>query len=170
MLFSWACSSGSLRLSDLCIASGDSCWVVYADVLCLNFDGNLADACLLALVQSLRRLQIPETEVVEEGFMGGGFGGRGGNEVCVSSSNFRTLASHRTLLPLTFAVIEGHVVADPTLNEEELSSATLTVVIDETGALCQVHKPGGVPLTDEQINACIRTAKARLSVLLPLLK
>lgn len=163
-------SSGTIRLSDLCIASGDSCWVIYADLVCLNFDGNLADACLLALVQSLRRVQLPETEVVEEGFAGGGFGGRGGNEVCVSSTNFRPLPCLRTLLPTTFAVIEGHIVADPTLNEEELSSASMTIVLDETGALCQVHKPGGVPLTDDQINACIKTAKARVSVLLPMLK
>jgi hypothetical protein len=79
--------------------------VIYADIVCLNFDGNLYDACLLALVQSLRRLQIPDTEVVEEG-LAGGRGGKVASEVCISSTNFRTLPVHHTITSTTFGVID----------------------------------------------------------------
>lgn len=101
-------SSGSLNLSDLCITSGDSCWVIYADLMCLNYDGNLTDACLLALVQSLRRLQLPETEVVEEA-QAGGRGGAAASEVCISSTNFRKLPFHHTITATTFGVIDESV-------------------------------------------------------------
>jgi exosome complex component RRP43 len=168
-------SSGALDLSDLCIVTGASSWVIYADLMCLNFDGNLADCALLALMQALRRLRLPDTEVVEDaGPSGGGRGaGKGGvahSEVCISSTSSRPLPPKRTLLPTSFGVMEGQVLADCTGAEEELLSATLTVVVDQSGALVQLHKPGGVPLDDAQLNACIAVAQARVPVLLPLLK
>lgn len=34
------------------------------------------------------------------------------------------------------------LIVDPTAEEESLSTAQLTVVTDEEGRLCTVHKPG----------------------------
>jgi len=165
-------NSGALDLSDLSIVSGASCWVIYADLLCLNFDGNLADCALLALMQALRRLRLPDTEVVEDasGGRGAGKGGVAHSEVCISSTSSRPLPPKRTLLPTSFGVLEEQLLADCNGAEEELLSGMLTVVVDQTGTLVQVHKPGGTPLTDAQLNACIAVAQARVPVLLPLLK
>lgn len=108
-------SSGMLHLPDLSIVSGESMWVIYADLVCLNYDGNLADACLLALAQSLRRLRLPETEVVEDGV---GERAKRASEICISSVNSQPMTVHRTLIGTTFGVIEGQIIVDPTAAEE----------------------------------------------------
>lgn len=46
-------------IADLCVIEGEiscifqMCWVLYCDLICLNYDGNLLDACILALVSAL---------------------------------------------------------------------------------------------------------------------
>lgn len=44
-------------LNDLCISEGKAVWVLYADIVCLNDDGNVFDASLLALVSALKNGQ-----------------------------------------------------------------------------------------------------------------
>ena len=46
-------SSEMLPLSSLCIEPGKSCWVLYVDATCINYDGNIFDATLLAAVSAL---------------------------------------------------------------------------------------------------------------------
>lgn len=41
-------------LADLCIEEGKAVWVLYADIVCLNYDGNILDASLLALTTALK--------------------------------------------------------------------------------------------------------------------
>jgi exosome complex component RRP43 len=43
-----------VNVEDLCIERGKAVWVIYADVTCLNYDGNVLDAAQLALVAALR--------------------------------------------------------------------------------------------------------------------
>lgn len=40
---------------ELCIADKQSVWVIYADIVCLDYDGNILDASLLALVHALKQ-------------------------------------------------------------------------------------------------------------------
>lgn len=46
--------SGTLDLGSLCIVPDKLCWVLYLDVYCLNDDGNLTDASLLAAITALK--------------------------------------------------------------------------------------------------------------------
>ncbi|KAI9299273.1 ribosomal protein S5 domain 2-type protein [Cunninghamella echinulata] len=46
--------SNILPLTNLCIEEGKAVWVLYADIVCLNYDGNILDASLLALVAALK--------------------------------------------------------------------------------------------------------------------
>ena len=48
------CSTKVVRLADLCIVEGKSVWVLYVDILCMDYDGAVFDACLLALVNALK--------------------------------------------------------------------------------------------------------------------
>jgi len=43
-----------LDLSQLCIQEGKAVWVLYADLYCLENDGNVLDAALIALLTALR--------------------------------------------------------------------------------------------------------------------
>jgi exosome complex RNA-binding protein Rrp42 (RNase PH superfamily) len=38
----------------LCIKEGKAVWVLHADIVCLNYDGNILDASLLALTTALK--------------------------------------------------------------------------------------------------------------------
>lgn len=42
-----------INLDDLCIELNKSVWVLYADIICLNYDGSIMDACLLATMAAL---------------------------------------------------------------------------------------------------------------------
>ena len=46
--------SGMLPLKSLCIQPGRAVWVIYADIMCINYDGNVTDAALFALVAALK--------------------------------------------------------------------------------------------------------------------
>jgi exosome complex RNA-binding protein Rrp42 (RNase PH superfamily) len=50
-------SSKFLPLSSLCIHPGKSCWVLYVDATCINYDGNALDAALIAMVAALKNSQ-----------------------------------------------------------------------------------------------------------------
>lgn len=56
------------------------------------------------------------------------------------------------------------ILADPTNEEEMLCTGILTIT--ESGAgLCSVHKPGGSPLSDEQIEDCMNSTKKRATLI-----
>lgn len=52
------------------------------------------------------------------------------------------------------------LLADPTVEEENLSSGSVTVVINGE-ELCSVHKPGGSILSEEQLMDCIEKSQTR---------
>ena len=52
-------SSDALDVSDLCIESGKAVWILTADIVCLNHDGNVWDAAMIALIASLNNTSIP---------------------------------------------------------------------------------------------------------------
>ncbi len=43
-----------LSLESLCIRATNTVWTLYVDAVCLNDDGNLFDASMLAIVAALR--------------------------------------------------------------------------------------------------------------------
>lgn len=43
-----------LSLDTLCIHPGKAAWVLYVDATCINYDGNVFDAALLAMVAALK--------------------------------------------------------------------------------------------------------------------
>lgn len=50
----YANSSDALPLSSLCIYPGKAVWVLYVDATCINYDGNVFDAALLAMTAALK--------------------------------------------------------------------------------------------------------------------
>ena len=47
-------SSNILPTKSLCIQSGKFVWVLYVDATCINYNGNVFDATLLAMVAALK--------------------------------------------------------------------------------------------------------------------
>ena len=55
-----------VSLSDLCITPGKVVWVITVDVVCINDDGNVFDAAVLALTAALYNTSLPATHVQDE--------------------------------------------------------------------------------------------------------
>lgn len=53
-------------LTDLGIDDGSFAWKLCMDIVCLSFDGNLADAALIAAMGALMRLQLPGTRRIDD--------------------------------------------------------------------------------------------------------
>lgn len=47
-------NSAALDLRDLCICRSKLAWVLYCDILCLNYNGSVIDACTGALMAALK--------------------------------------------------------------------------------------------------------------------
>ncbi|NXP67740.1 EXOS8 protein, partial [Chloropsis cyanopogon] len=65
-LLSFYFSSQMIVKEDLCIASGKLAWVLYCDIICLDYDGNLLDASVFALLAALKNVQLPLVTINEE--------------------------------------------------------------------------------------------------------
>uniref|UniRef100_A0A3P9P5U1 Ribosomal RNA-processing protein 43 n=1 Tax=Poecilia reticulata TaxID=8081 RepID=A0A3P9P5U1_POERE len=144
-------SSEVIKAEDLCVDRGKLCWVIYCDIMCLDYDGNILDACIIALLAALKNTQLPEVTV--------------NKETCSPEVNLekrQRLHIHKHPASASFCVFDDSIlIVDPTAEEESLSTAHLTVVTDEGGRLCSVHKPGGTSLSGEKLQQCINRATAR---------
>lgn len=53
-LFNILMNSKCLDLTELCISKGKLAWVLYCDLVCIDDDGSVLDAAVIALMSSLR--------------------------------------------------------------------------------------------------------------------
>lgn len=47
-------NSGCINLKSLCLHPDKLAWCLYADLICLDYDGSIIDACVIALMSALR--------------------------------------------------------------------------------------------------------------------
>uniref|UniRef100_A0A3Q3MDZ6 Ribosomal RNA-processing protein 43 n=1 Tax=Mastacembelus armatus TaxID=205130 RepID=A0A3Q3MDZ6_9TELE len=147
------CSTGIHILSfhELCVSSPNLCWVLYCDMICLDYDGNILDACIIALLAALKYTQLPEVTINTE---------TGTPEVNLEKRHGLHIRKHP--ISASFCVFDDSIlIVDPTAEEESLSTAQLTVVTDEEDRLCSVHKPGGTSLSGDKLQECISRAAVR---------
>lgn len=52
------------------------------------------------------------------------------------------------------------ILSDPTIEEENLCTGTVTIVVNDK-ELCCVHKPGGSVLSEDDLGECIEKSKTR---------
>ncbi|XDA79928.1 hypothetical protein R6Z07F_009921 [Ovis aries] len=144
-------NSQIIQKEDLCISSGKLAWVLYCDLICLNHDGNILDACTFALLAALKNVQLPEVTINEETALA---------EVNLKKKSYLNIRTHP--VATSFAVFDDTLlIVDPTEEEEHLATGTLTVVMDEEGKLCCLHKPGGSGLTGAKLQDCMSRAVTR---------
>eukprot|EP00741_Cyanophora_paradoxa_P016390 tig00020912_g15825.t1 len=140
-------SAGVLDPLQLCISERKAVWVLYVDIYCVDNDGGALDASLAAAVAALSNTTLPRVALSETG------------EVIKEAGGARmplTVAHYPA--SVSFAMVEGHVVADPTAEEEALATGAVTVCHDELGRLCTVYKAGGAPFKQDVLQSVIGTA------------
>ncbi|XP_052793450.1 exosome complex component RRP43-like isoform X2 [Mya arenaria] len=142
--------SQCMDLEELCIVPGKHVWVLYCDLVCLNYDGNLTDTCVLALLAALKNTRLPLVTWNEED-----------ESLATEEKGNTPVTIKHCPVSSTFAVFDNHVLlVDPTKEEEDLSTGEVTVVTADD-QLCMVRKPGGSPLNAGQLADCIDRAFSR---------
>ncbi|XP_076178085.1 exosome complex component RRP43 [Ptiloglossa arizonensis] len=143
-------NSAAVDLKDLCICKGKLVWVLYCDLLCINYDGSVIDACIGALTGALNTLCLPEIvyNVTTE-------------NIFVHSTKKIQFPIKALPVSITFAVFDDQLlIADPTDEEESLCLGRLTIVMNEE-KICCVHKPGGIPISHNLFSKCLAKSKKR---------
>ncbi|XP_069496888.1 exosome complex component RRP43 isoform X2 [Ambystoma mexicanum] len=144
-------NSQMLLKEDLCISNAKLVWVLYCDLLCLDYDGNLLDACMCALLAALKNVQLPSVKINDR---------TGIAEVDLNQKSSLKIGRHP--VATSFSIFDNTLlIVDPTGEEENLATGAITIVIDEEKRLCSVHKPGGSPLSGEKLQDCISRAITR---------
>ncbi|KAJ1915638.1 hypothetical protein H4219_004208 [Mycoemilia scoparia] len=136
-----------LDLSTLSIVPGEAVWVLHADLVCLNYDGNVADAAIMAMSLALANTKLPKAELDEATGM-----------VTANQNELAGISLQTMLYPSTFAVMEGRIVADPSKEEESLCDSFLTIVLDKENNLVNVWKLGANGFAMDQIERCVGQA------------
>ncbi|KAL5527902.1 hypothetical protein ACEPAG_6703 [Sanghuangporus baumii] len=145
-------SSDILDLSSLCIQPGKSVWVLYVDATCINYDGNVFDAALLAMIAALKNTRLPKARYDEDT----------GRTIC-SRKEKSALQLTKTPVAISFGIFDStHILADPSSFEEPLLDTTITVLVDENAQLVSVQQSGdGASSAQDSILHCIAAAKKR---------
>lgn len=147
-------------LDKLCISEKNAVWVLYIDVICISYDGNIFDAALFSIISALSSLRLPEVTFIEE-------------EGKVEASEEKTIPLELISTPLsaTFVLFDRQfILADPTDEEENLANTTLTIIYNEDKKLCGISKLGGVTLSKSQMQECMKDAIERTDNLRNILK
>ncbi|RUP45391.1 exosome complex component RRP43 [Jimgerdemannia flammicorona] len=164
-----------LSLTDLCIEPSKAVWVLYADVLCLSYDGNVLDASLLALVSALLDpgiMSLPYPMANRAPSVSNSFPPLVQlPKVTYSEGIVRALADepvtrltlYRIPVSTTLSLLAKRLLSDPSDAEESLADEQVTVTIDERGRLCHIWKVGGGSntATPDVLKECIQRARAR---------
>ena len=104
----------------------------------------------MALVTAIKNLSLPNVSFDDNEKM----------EIDRENKNTKlTLKMHP--VSTTYGEFGGILLLDPTARETELGSSPITVVCSENGDLLGFNRPGGAPLSKEQIAAAISEAKRR---------
>ncbi len=130
--------SEMIDLQKLCIKEGEEVWINFVDIYVLDYDGNLFDACFYGAVAALKNTVVPAAEH-----------GKG--------DDYPMPLRHYPI-QTTAVKIENSILFDPTLDEEKVADARLTVTTDENGDLRAMQKGLAGALTLDEVKGIIDTS------------
>ncbi|MBX5327288.1 MAG: exosome complex protein Rrp42 [Candidatus Bathyarchaeia archaeon] len=129
--------SKAIATEELCLEPGKKVIIVFIDVYVLNHDGNLIDASALAALAAIMNTKMPKYEIV--------------NGEVKKKPGYIPLPIRNYPVPATFAKINGKMIVDPWLEEEQVMDARLTMTFDKDGNICAIQKGGIGHFTVQQI-------------------
>ena len=136
--------SKAVDLKTLVLQKGKKVQVVYVDIYVLDHDGNLIDAAAMAALAALLNSKVSKMELK-------------GDEVIVKPGH-HALPINNLPVAVTFAKIDKTIFVDPSLGEEQVMRARLTVTIDKNGNVCAMQKGGQSGFTTDELNKTVRLA------------
>lgn len=137
--------AGVVDLEKLCIVEGKKVWMIFLDLHVLDYDGNLFDAAVMGSMAALMDTKLPEARLE-------------GDEIVIDREKMSPLPIKEKALMSTFVKIDGELIVDPALQEEQIMDARISIGMTSEGNICAMQKGGMEPLgKDEIIKAVSRT-------------
>ena len=151
--------SAAIDKRKLTIKEGLWAWKICLDVYCLDHDGSMLDAGLMAALAALRDAKVPFVVVDDRGKIT--YGGRKTDEREPDEGKIEVAAAP---VAVTTALYRKHLIVDPDAEEEALAEATVTVTMDARGGkVVGVHKPGGTAEASEtDLMHCVAACRLNL--------
>lgn len=146
-----------IGLDKLCIEPGDIIWLVFIDIHIIDFDGNLFDAASLAALAALFNTTVPiermrpNLERLQEKIPSV-------KTYLEENPKDYQLPLHEPPISCTSVKFNDVVVLDPSLDEEEIAEARLTVATDKNGDIRAMQKGLDGSFTVEEIKKIIKTS------------
>ncbi len=127
-----------IELDKLCIEPNEKVWIIFLDIHILDYDGNLFDAASLASLAALSTATVPNKrfELGED----------------------YPLPMREPPISCTSVKFDNFVVIDPSLDEDEIADARLTVATDNNGDIRAMQKGLNGSFTREEIQKVIKAS------------
>ena len=106
--------SKAVDLSKLVIIPGKKVWTLWVDVYVLDYGGNVLDASTISAVAAVYNTRLPKVEI-------------NGDEVKVLPERSDITPLAFPVVTVTVAKIGNYIVVDPSLEEESISDAKLSI-------------------------------------------
>jgi len=148
--------SKAIDTEKLCIEPGKNVFVVFVDIYVLNHDGNLIDASALAAVAALLNTKMPNYEVKD-------------GEVIIKQG-YTPLPMKSRPITVTLGKINGTLIVDPWLEEEQVIDSRLSMAFNDEGNICAIQKGGAGYFTQQQILEGMKLAHEKAAELRKKLK
>jgi len=139
--------SKAIDLKSLCIEPGKKVLIVFVDVYVLDHDGNLIDASSIASLAALLDAKINEFAIE--------------NGEVIYKPELKPFPMQSQPVAMTLAKIDKTLIVDPSLDEEQVMSARLTVTSDSEGRICAMQKGGSGVFTVEEIKQGVALALSK---------
>ena len=133
-------SADAIGLSSLVIEEGKLVYMLFLDMYVLDHDGNLEDALTIASLIALGRTEVPKVILKEDG------------EIEIKEEKWKVDLRDMPI-NFTFVKINGKLLLDPILEEENVAEAAITLAIDKDRRVCSIQKKHGHFTMEEIINA-----------------
>ncbi len=140
----------AIDVKKMVVVAGEKVWGVSVDIVSINDEGNLFDACALAAIAALKVTRFPSYD---------------GKKVDYDNYTDQKLHVVKTPVSATVVKIGDKLLVDPTTEEELMIDARLTVATDEKGEICAMQKGGATPLTLAEVDRMMQLAVAKCNEL-----
>jgi exosome complex component RRP42 len=127
-----------VQVEKLCIEPGEKVWILFLDIHILDYDGNLFDAASLASLAALFTTTVP----AERFELGKDY----------------PLPLQEPPISCTSVKFNNAIVMDPSLDEEQIAEARMTIATDTTGDIRAMQKGLSGSFTKEEIQKVLKAS------------
>ena len=133
--------SHMVDVSQLVIEKDKSVVGVFADVVVIDYDGNLFDACSYSATAALLATKTPTWEMVDD-------------QPSVVEGGEKQLPVGTIPVSVTMGKIGNYIVVDPNGDEWDSMDSRITITTDSDGNIVALQKGGSDGFTQDEINQC----------------